>query len=167
MAFKINVSHKGRTVKFEVDNENIVGTKIGGNLDGKEIDSSLEGYEFEVTGTSDKAGFCGMPKIDGPGLKKVLLTYGMGMRKKPKRFKKDPGRPKGLRLRKTVRGNEISLDTVQINCKVIKEGAKKFDDLGKIVEAPIETTEAPKEEVKEEKVEEKKEMKEESKEEKK
>jgi ribosomal protein S6E (S10) len=35
----------------------------------------------------------------------------------------------GLRLRKTVRGNEISADTVQINLSVKKEGSKKFESL--------------------------------------
>ncbi len=77
----------------------------------------------------------------------------------------------GLRLRKTFRGNEISLDTVQININVIKPGKEKFDDLVKPAapegeaateEAPAESaekpTEAPKEEKKEEpKVKEKKE----------
>ena len=42
--------------------------------------------------------------------------------------------PKGLRLRKTVRGKEVSLDTVQINTKVIKEGKKKFADFFKVEE---------------------------------
>ena len=51
------------------------------------------------------------------------------MHKKPKGLKKVNKRPKGLRLRKTVRGKEISLDTVQINTKVLKEGKKKFEDL--------------------------------------
>ncbi|MEA3248371.1 MAG: S6e family ribosomal protein, partial [Nanoarchaeota archaeon] len=44
-------------------------------------------------------------------------------------------KPKGLRLRKTVRGKEISLDTVQINTKVLKEGSKKFDTFFEKVEA--------------------------------
>lgn len=55
---------------------------------------------------------------------------------KPKGESKKPNvKPKGLRLRKTVRGKEISLFTVQINMKVLKEGAKKFEDLF-IVAAP-------------------------------
>lgn len=41
---------------------------------------------------------------------------------------------KGVRLRKTVRGNEISLDTVQINTIVSKEGKTKFTDIGKVEE---------------------------------
>ena len=38
-------------------------------------------------------------------------------------------RKKGLRLKKTLRGKEISFKTVQINIKVVKEGDKKFDDI--------------------------------------
>ena len=36
---------------------------------------------------------------------------------------------KGIRLRKTLRGQEISLLTSQINTIVVKEGKKKFEDL--------------------------------------
>ena len=182
MAFKINVSYKGKTIKFEIENESLVGTKIGDKISGKEIDKSLDGYEVGVTGTSDKAGFPGFEKYKGAGLKRVLLTYGPGMHKKPRREGKWPTQNvKGLRLRKTVRGNEISLDTIQINLKVLKEGAKKFEDLlpkkeveggekpsetfgdgggAEKVSEVVEKKEAPKEEVKvEEKVEEKKEEK--------
>jgi small subunit ribosomal protein S6e len=141
MVFKINLSHKGKTFKVETENESIVGTSIGDKVEGKLFSEDLEGYEIEITGTSDKAGFTGMPNIDGPGLHKVLLSYGLGMHKKPKGEKKVNKRPKGLRLRKTVRGKEISLETVQINSKVIKEGSKKFDSL---FEKPAE--EAPAEE---------------------
>ena len=34
-----------------------------------------------------------------------------------------------VRIKKSVRGNEISEKTVQVNTKVLKEGAKKFDEL--------------------------------------
>ncbi|MDP2947408.1 MAG: S6e family ribosomal protein [Nanoarchaeota archaeon] len=127
--FKINVSHNGKTYKAEKDNENLIGVSIGDKIDGAEISDELKNYEVEVTGTSDKAGFAGMSEIEGPRLKKILLKYGKGMHKKPKGLKKINKKPKGLRLRKTVRGKEISLDTVQINTKVVKEGDKKFDEL--------------------------------------
>jgi len=53
-------------------------------------------------------------------------------------------RRKGVRLRRLQRGEEISLKTVQINTKVLKEGEKKFEELGA---TPAE--EAPAEEKKE------------------
>ena len=127
--FKINVSHKGKTFKIETESEDLVGHSIGDKIEGKLLDEKLEGYEIEITGTSDKAGFTGVKTIEGPNLKKALLSYGHGMHKKPKGEKKFNKKPKGLRLRKTVRGKEISLATVQINSKVTKEGTKKFDSL--------------------------------------
>lgn len=142
MVFKINVSHKGKTFKTETESENLVGTSIGDKIEGKLLNENLEGYEIQITGTSDKSGFMGSPEIDGPNLHKVLLGYGKGMHKKPKGETKKNKRPNGLRLRKTVRGKEISPATVQINSKVLKEGTKKFDSL---FEAPAEETPAEEE----------------------
>ena len=141
MVFKINVAHKGKTFKLESESEGLAGHSINDKIDGKEFSADLEGYELLITGTSDKSGFMGSAEIDGPNLHKVLLGYGKGMKKKPKGEGKINRKPNGLRLRKTVRGKEISLFTVQINTKVLKEGAKKFDSL---FEAPAE--EAPAEE---------------------
>ena len=138
MVFKINVAHNGKTFKVESEDEGLVGRSIGDKIDGKEISADLEGYEIEITGTSDKAGFMGRIEIGGAGLKKILLGYGKGMHKRPKGEKKVNRRPNGLRLRKTVRGREISLDTVQINTKVLSEGKKKFESL---FETPVEETE--------------------------
>lgn len=135
MAFKINISSNGKTFKVETDNEGLVGYSINDKIPGKEFSPLLEGYELLITGTSDSAGFTGMADIAGPGLHKVLLNYGKGMKKKPKGEKKVNRRPNGLRLRKTVRGKEISLSTVQINTKVLTEGNKKFESL---FEAPVE-----------------------------
>lgn len=135
MVFKINVAHNGKTFKIESEDETLVGKAIGDRIDGKEFSADLSGYELEITGTSDRSGFMGRVEIDGPNLKRVLLGYGKGMHRKPKGEGKVNRRPNGLKLRKTVRGREISLDTVQINSKVLKEGSKKFDSL---FEAPAE-----------------------------
>ena len=141
MAFKINIAHKGKTFKTETDSESLIGHSINDKVNGKEFSQDLEGYELLITGTSDKSGFTGLADIAGPDLHKVLLGYGKGMKKKPKGEKKVNKKPNGLRLRKTVRGREISPFTVQINTKVLKEGKKKFDSL---FEASAEET--PKEE---------------------
>ena len=53
MAFKINVSEKGKTIKLESENENLIGKKIGEQIPGKDISEELNGYELEITGTSD------------------------------------------------------------------------------------------------------------------
>ncbi len=135
MPFKINISHKGKTLKIETESEVIVGKKIGETIKGEDISNQLDGYELEITGTSDISGIPGFKGLEGSAYHRRLLTYGPGMKNKKK----------GIRLRKTQRGEEISLKTSQINTKIIKQGNKKFDDLL----AP-KTEEAPKKEIKQE-----------------
>jgi len=133
MAFKINLNEKsGKTYKLEVSAPGLIDRELGDKIDGKEIKNELEGYEFEITGASDKAGFPLFKEVQGQGLKKVLLGYGKGMHKKPKREGKKPAKdtkPKGLRLRKTVRGKVISEAVVQINLKIVKEGKKPLSEI--------------------------------------
>ncbi len=121
MAFKINVSDKGKTLKIETDSESLLRSKIGDKISGDSFSSDLEGYELEITGTSDLAGFPGIQGQTGSHIRRILLTKGdKGMNTK---------RPDGLRLKKSVRGEEICEKTIQINLKVLKEGKKKFADL--------------------------------------
>ncbi len=122
----------GRTFKIESDKEDLVGKSLHDKVEGTEISSELGGYEFEITGASDIAGFPSMEDVEGVGLKKVLLGFGKGMKKRPKKEGKrlrSKNRPKGLRLRKTVRGKTISPAVVQINLKVLKEGHKKLVEI--------------------------------------
>ena len=131
--FKINVSEKtGKTYKIEAEAVSLVGKKLHEKVQGEDVSPELAGYELEITGASDKSGFTSIDSVEGIGLKKLLLSYEKGMKKNTrKEGKKKIGRikPKGLRLRKTVRGNTISQDTKQINFKVLKEGSKKLEDI--------------------------------------
>ena len=130
MPFKINISDKGKTLKLETENEELVGKKIGETTKGEDISAELAGYVLEITGTSDISGFPGKKDVEGSALKRVLLTKGFSMHKRPRREGKKPVyTPDGLRLKKSVRGNLIRKDTIQINTKVTKEGHKKFHDL--------------------------------------
>jgi len=150
MPFKLNISDKGKAWKIEIEDEVLVGKVIGETIQGKDISEDLEGYELEITGASDIAGFPHKKDIEGPGLNKIMFNEkGWGMHaKKP-----------GLRLRKTIRGTQLSEKTVQINFKVMKEGAKKLKEIfpeqnkepekpAEVVETSAETKEIPKEEVK-------------------
>lgn len=111
-----------RTVHLETNSDDFFGKKIGDTIKGtaiKEI-SDFKDYEFIITGASDKAGFPALSIVEGVGRKRVLLTRGKGMKTK---------KPKGLRLRKLIRGNTITEDIAQINLKVSKQGAKSFEEI--------------------------------------
>ena len=127
MVFKINIAEPstGKTWKIESESEAFLEKAIKDKISGKDISPDFEGYEFEITGASDKAGFPSFEEVEGVGLKKLLLGYGKGMHKKSKGLKKKRQRnPKGLRLRKTVRGKIISPEIIQINLMLLKQGKK-------------------------------------------
>lgn len=132
MAFKINISTKdGKTYKVESENESLIGKKIGDMISGSEISADLAGYELEIKGTSDIAGFPGLSSESGTNLRKVMFTKGPFFHKV---------KNKGVRKKKSVRGNEISLSIVQINTIVAKEGGKKLEDIFKkevVEETPV------------------------------
>jgi small subunit ribosomal protein S6e len=119
MPFKLNISDKGRAWKFETESESFVGKQVGERIEGKDVESKFEGYEFEITGGSDNAGFPLKRDVEGIQLKRVLLAKGWGM-------KDNTG---GMRRRKTVRGKQIAGTTSQINMKVTKHGSKKLQEM--------------------------------------
>lgn len=133
MVFKINIAEKnGKTYHLETESEELIGKELHNKIEGKDISSELGGYEFEITGASDSSGFTTMEGVEGTGLKRVLLTYGKGMHRRPRREGKKKVsnfKPKGLRMRKTVRGNVISPVIAQINLKILKEGHKKLSEI--------------------------------------
>lgn len=139
--FKINIADKsGKTFKVESEAEVLQGKALHDKIQGNEILPELQGYEFEITGASDKAGFTAHKDAEGIGLKKILLTYGKGMKKRPRhegKKKRSNPNPKGLKLRKTFRGKVISDAISQINLKILKEGNKPLKD---IFEKPAEQT---------------------------
>ena len=111
---------KGRTFHVEADEKVFVSMKLVDAVQGKDISKELNGYEFILTGASDNAGFPALASLEVIGRKRLLLTYGKGMRQR---------KPRGLRLRKTVRGNTISADIAQINLRVKKQGEKLLSEI--------------------------------------
>jgi small subunit ribosomal protein S6e len=120
--FKIVVSdpETRKGYQLEVDQakaSGLIGKKIGEEFNGDLI--GLPGYTLKITGGTDKDGFPMHPSVQGTVKKKVLLS----------------GKPcfhprkKGERRRKTVRGNTISADIVQINVKITKRGEKPLEEL--------------------------------------
>jgi small subunit ribosomal protein S6e len=145
MAFKINISEKsGKTYKLEAEAEGLIDKELEDVVLGNEIFEDLEGYELKITGTSDKSGFTSLKSVSGIGLKRVLLSYEKGMKKKPKKEGKKEysnSNPKGLRLRKTIRGRVISDAIRQINMIVVKQGKKSLEEIfnPKVEEVSVET----------------------------
>jgi small subunit ribosomal protein S6e len=120
--FKIVVSDPKTKKSYQVTISqdkaySLIGKKIGDKFDGSLL--GLAGYELEIRGGSDKDGFPMIPSIQGPVRKKILLSSPPGF--KP--------RLKGQRKRKTVRGNTISADIVQINTKIVKYGSKPIEEI--------------------------------------
>ena len=89
--------------------------KIGYDVKGEILD--LTGYEFKITGGSDIAGFPMRKDVSGPVRKKILAVDGVGIKKK--------GR--GIKQRKTVCGDTVTANIVQINVVVAKYGKQPLD----------------------------------------
>ncbi len=115
VSFKVVIGTKeGKCLQKEVaepDANSFLGKKIGDEITGETI--GFTGYEFEITGGSDYAGFPMRKDISGVGRKKILAIEGVGLKKKAK----------GIRVRKTICGNTIHPKIAQINLKVLKQGA--------------------------------------------
>ncbi|MEW6529069.1 MAG: 30S ribosomal protein S6e [Candidatus Micrarchaeota archaeon] len=110
----------GKSYQFELGKDKgqvLIGKKIGEKIEGNLIGAA--GYIFEIRGGSDASGF--PLRKDIPGARKIatILSGGVGFRSKTK----------GLRKKKTVRGNTIAMDTAQVNLKTLDYGAAKLDEL--------------------------------------
>ena len=139
--WKINISEPEtkKSYQLEVDQSKtatLIGKKIGEELSGDVI--GLSGYSLKITGGTDKDGFFMHPSVEGMGRRRVLLSGPPGFHPK---FK-------GERKRKTVRGNILSADIVQINVKVTKKGEKPLEEI-----VPVKPKEKKEEAKKEEKTE--------------
>ncbi|MDP2749422.1 MAG: S6e family ribosomal protein [Nanoarchaeota archaeon] len=120
MEFKLVISNPktGQSYLKDVKEPNassINGLKIGQTFKGESVD--LPGYEFEITGGSDIAGFPMRKDVRGSVRKKIPIVKGIGLRRNKR---------KGLRVLKTVAGNTIYEKTAEVNVKILKEGREKL-----------------------------------------
>jgi len=90
---------------------------IGDSVSGNEL--GFSGYEFLITGGSDK---CGFPMRKGiqSARKKIMVGQSTGCSGLDRNKKKQ----KGLLSKKTVCGERITKDIHQVNLKVTKEGSE-------------------------------------------
>jgi len=125
--FKLTVSDvKGKSITKELKDSDA--NKLLGLQLGNETDASVVGLQgkLKLTGGSDKSGVPMRSDIHGSARKYILLTKGVGLQ----------AAEIGQRVRKLMRGNTVSEEIYQINCK--------FD--GELpVEAPVEEAAEPQE----------------------
>jgi len=111
----------------------LIGRKLGETVDGSVV--GMSGKKLQVTGGSDKDGFPMRHNIHGGVRVSVIVSKSVGFH--PQR--------EGERQRKTLRGNVITEDIVQVNAKVVEKVKR--------AERPKKTKKVKAEEIEPEKVE--------------
>lgn len=106
--FKLTISDiKGKSVSKEIkdsDANPLLGLELG-----SETDAAIVGLngKLKLTGGSDKSGVPMRNDIHGAARKYVLLSKGVGLQ----------AAENGQRVRKLMRGNTVSEEIYQVNCK--------------------------------------------------
>jgi len=116
----VNDTKNGKSYQIPVSGHHansLIGKKLGDEVDG--IFISLPGYKLQITGGSDKEGFPMRSDLPGVGRRRILVSESKGFRPIEN----------GLRRKKSIRGNTISQDVVQINMKVVKYSSKPIDQI--------------------------------------
>jgi small subunit ribosomal protein S6e len=142
--FKLTISDKkGKALTKELKDSEanpLLGLQIG-----KEADAAIVGLagKMKITGGSDKSGVPMRSDLHGSARKYVLLSKGVGLQ----------DAEKGQRVRKLTRGNTISEEIYQINCRFdgIIPAEKPVEE--KTESQAEEKTDSPKKEKKKEKTE--------------
>jgi len=121
--FKLVISNPKNGIARQVEisgeeAEKLIGKRIGEEIPASELGLNLTeifgeeipgDVKLKITGGTDKDGFPMRPDVHGPRRVKILVSKGPGFRPKEK----------GERRKKTVRGNTISPEIVQINLKLV------------------------------------------------
>lgn len=109
--FKLVISDsKGKSLSRELRDKSaqpLLGSKIGDVLDSSVI--GMDQGKIKITGGSDKSGTPMRQDIHGGVKKYALLSKGVGMR----------AVSKGTRIRKLIRGNMVTEEIFQLNCRLI------------------------------------------------
>lgn len=117
--FKVIVSDPSTSKSKVVELEGaravpLIGRRLGETIDGSVM--GMAGMKLQLTGGSDKDGFPMRPDVHGGVRVSIIISKSVGFH---------PTR-EGERQRKTLRGNVITEEIVQINMKV-SEKAKKTE----------------------------------------
>ncbi len=90
-----------------------IGDVVGGDITG------MAGYTLKLTGGTDKDGFAMRPDLPGPARRKILVAGGVGYIPPAD----------GVKMRKAMRGREISSDISQINTVIVEYGQKPMSEI--------------------------------------
>lgn len=121
--FKLVISNPRSGIARQVEisgesAEKLVGKRIGDEIPASELGLNLTeifgeeipgDVKLRITGGTDRDGFAMRPDVHGPRRVKILVSRGPGFRPKER----------GERRKKTVRGNTISPEIVQVNMKLV------------------------------------------------
>ncbi len=115
--FKIIISdpETGTSKTVEIEETRavpLIGRRMGEIVDGSILE--LPGHKLQITGGSDKDGFPMRPNVHGGVRRRVILGGGVGFNPEAE----------GERQRKTVRGNVITDEIVQVNMKIVETPKK-------------------------------------------
>ena len=94
----------------------LIGRKIGEIVDGAIVD--LPAHKLQIVGGSDRDGVPMRPNVHGGVRRNVVLSGGVGFNPQDS----------GERKRKTVRGNVITDEIVQVNTKIVEKPKKSKGD---------------------------------------
>ena len=117
----INDPKTGKSTKKDLTgstSDGLLMKDVGDTVSGDQI--GFAGYEFQITGASDNAGFPQRKGIRGAGRKKIFTYKGVGFSGRDRWGKTQ----QGLRVKTTVTGSRITPQTSQVNLKILKEGSQ-------------------------------------------
>ncbi len=115
--FVVSDPKTGKSYQKMLEENPLINNKYKDKIQGDLI--GLSGYELEIRGGSDKSGCPIRYDMPGIGKKTALLSSGPCIKIKAR----------GNKIRKTVVGNTINADIVQVNLKVIKVGSPSLEEI--------------------------------------
>ena len=132
----INDKETGVSAKFDFENIEVkralMGKKIGDIVEGELI--GFPNFMFQIRGGSDLAGFPHIKGVPGIALKKILKSGPPGYRPKKIKVEKKTGgyriiNLKNVKKKKSVRGEELSEWTRQVNMVILERKGKPIEEL--------------------------------------
>jgi small subunit ribosomal protein S6e len=94
----------------------LIGRRIGEIIEGTLL--GLPAHKLKIVGGSDKDGVPMRPSVHGGVRRSIVLSGGVGFNPKDS----------GQRKRKTVRGNVITEEIVQVNTKIVEKPNKPKEE---------------------------------------